>query len=153
MCSWLCNVSCGTEWWRVGAQQVCYFKTAQPFFMVSPLHAAQSPLFSHLMQVAWLNGRALDLGSNGCRFESCRDRFAVIIWASWPLSSVAEHRSRKPGVESSILSVALLLSISSTEWSRVKPLGIILCMWMQNNAVGRTRTCAGRAQWISGPPP
>eukprot|EP00661_Eupelagonemidae_sp_cell13_P019837 gene19838-biopygen2526 len=24
--------------------------------------------------VAWLNGRALDLGSNGCRFESCRDR-------------------------------------------------------------------------------
>ena len=27
----------------------------------------------------------------------------------WPLSSVAEHRSRKPGVESSILSVAFFL--------------------------------------------
>ena len=60
-----------------------------------------------LLSVAWLNGRALDLGSNGCRFESCRDRFAaVMMCTSWPLSSVAEHRSRKPGVESSILSVA-----------------------------------------------
>ena len=29
----------------------------------------------------------------------------------WPLSSVAEHRSRKPGVESSILSVAFLFTI------------------------------------------
>ena len=27
----------------------------------------------------------------------------------WPLSSVAEHRSRKPGVESSILSVAFIV--------------------------------------------
>ncbi len=31
------------------------------------------PVFASHM-VAWLNGRALDLGSNGCRFESCRDR-------------------------------------------------------------------------------
>ncbi len=28
--------------------------------------------------VAWLNGRALDFGSNGCRFESCRDRTFVV---------------------------------------------------------------------------
>ena len=31
----------------------------------------------HGCTVAWLNGRALDLGSNGCRFESCRDRLAA----------------------------------------------------------------------------
>ena len=37
-----------------------------------------------LAPVAWLNGRALDLGSNGCRFESCRDRLlfgaVAYIW-------------------------------------------------------------------------
>ena len=35
---------------------------------VSTFSAPSAPV------VAWLNGRALDLGSNGCRFESCRDR-------------------------------------------------------------------------------
>ena len=29
--------------------------------------------------VAWLNGRALDFGSNGCRFESCRDRLSMSV--------------------------------------------------------------------------
>ena len=36
------------------------------------------PVFASHM-VAWLNGRALDLGSNGCRFESCRDRYFFLF--------------------------------------------------------------------------
>ena len=36
--------------------------------------AVSLPGVGGTVAVAWLNGRALDLGSNGCRFESCRDR-------------------------------------------------------------------------------
>ena len=48
-------------------------------------------------------------GARGPGFNSRLSPFRRTVQQQWLLSSVAEHRSRKPGVESSILSVALLL--------------------------------------------
>ena len=83
----------------------------------SGVRSSQSPAFALEPVSVWLNGRAPDHGSGGCRFESCHG--CVLHCATQrPLSSVAEHRSRKPGVESSILSVAFFRSRSCSSVGR-----------------------------------
>ena len=49
--------------------------------------------------------------------------FECALHSSWLLSSVVEHRSRKPGVESSILSVAFFLpsALANTQSAGLEP--------------------------------
>ena len=57
----------------------------------SPYQSDALPTELHdLASVAWLNGRALDLGSNGCRFESCRDRNPLSIPALLALAPLRQ---------------------------------------------------------------
>ena len=69
----------GRASWRRSAP-VLFFRRRRPVFLLAPLWLFPDSLLyigvcsGQASPVAWLNGRALDLGSNGCRFESCRDR-------------------------------------------------------------------------------
>ena len=61
-----------------------------PLFLSPASERAQT-----LTVAAWLNGRALDLGSNGCRFESCRER--RLHGASWCSGSTSDSKSDNGG--------------------------------------------------------